>query len=64
MIRIFVSMVAVMAAPSLAFSQVTPEQKQLMAECMAIEASKPNSTRSGISASEFCAAVVVIETNS
>lgn len=63
MIKTFISMFALMAMPSLAFAQVTPEMKQLMAECMAIESSKPDSTRSGVSASEFCAAAVVIATS-
>jgi len=50
-----------MASAALA---VTDQQMQMMKRCMAIESAKSNDTRGGLSASEFCAALVVIETNS
>jgi|GEM_PF-5465429 len=36
-------------------------QTETMALCMAQEAGKPDSTRSGVSAREFCAATAIVE---
>ena len=41
-------------------SAMTEAQMEAMRQCVAIESQKPDSTRSGVSAIEFCSAVVAV----
>ena len=61
MTKALVALALLIAMPLSAVAQVPPDMKQIMAACMAVEAKKPDSTRQGVSAAEFCAAVAVIE---
>lgn len=59
MLMLAVAALAIIPAPVMADALM-----DAMHECMAVEKDKPNSSRNGLSASEFCAAYAIVKTKS